>query len=309
VWRSSLLTFAGTCLLCRWSRTWLKAGWRVMTPAPPSWSHTLYNVSSLASFERHAGNGTMTWLMGRKITSTPKLTKTTLPTSLCHFCCWYEPLMEEKTLSYLLFIHVAWDISLGIQCFLYRWYLICLKGKWQWLVDQTHSLQSLDFIFIIEYGALVLGHKTKICPYQVNSCAFPQSFADVPINGSRMAKQDKALPSWLGSRPVNKGPFWDCSVPRFSSFMLLVVISLFKSAPSEVLRAVWLPKWAWHALWRKCTFDGFHSGMSSATGHEFSVKESRVFSGMPFSSNTHATKSAHEIPSQEFCRKLTLNFP
>lgn len=46
-WRPALSIFAGTCSRCRWSRTWLKAGWRVTTPAQLSWFHTLCNVSSI----------------------------------------------------------------------------------------------------------------------------------------------------------------------------------------------------------------------------------------------------------------------
>ena len=58
VWRPPLLLFAGTCSLCRWSRTWLKAGWRVMRTALPSWSRTLYNVSSFDLLQEVCGEYT-----------------------------------------------------------------------------------------------------------------------------------------------------------------------------------------------------------------------------------------------------------
>lgn len=56
VYDACLSVFTGTCLHCRWSRTWLKAGWRVMTPALPSWSHTLYSVSAFDLPQEACGN-------------------------------------------------------------------------------------------------------------------------------------------------------------------------------------------------------------------------------------------------------------
>lgn len=92
-WHSSLLTFAGTCLLCRWSRTWLKAGWRVMTPAQLSWSHTSYNVSSIGFLWKSRWKQHRDLIDGGNHVHAP--TQRTVRTSLCHFCYWLECL-EEK---------------------------------------------------------------------------------------------------------------------------------------------------------------------------------------------------------------------
>ena len=70
VYDACLSVFTGTCLRCRWSRTWLKAGWRVMTPVPPSWSHTLYSVSAFDLPQEACGKYTAVCLVVGGMTST-----------------------------------------------------------------------------------------------------------------------------------------------------------------------------------------------------------------------------------------------